>query len=55
MSDNAYQTNQITVHADSPREAARRLATVMGADAGVKPRIPLKSHTYSGLIRTVKE
>ncbi|HQJ33104.1 MAG TPA: hypothetical protein PLO13_07075, partial [Anaerolineaceae bacterium] len=24
-------------HADSPREAARRLATVMGADAGVKP------------------
>lgn len=26
-----------TFHADSPREAARRLATVMGADAGVKP------------------
>jgi pilus assembly protein CpaF len=24
-----------TFHADSPREAARRLATVMGADAGV--------------------
>jgi pilus assembly protein CpaF len=24
-------------HADSPREAARRLATVMGADAGVRP------------------
>ena len=26
-----------TFHADSPREAVRRLATVMGADAGVKP------------------
>jgi len=26
-----------TFHADSPREAARRLATVMGADAGVRP------------------
>jgi pilus assembly protein CpaF len=26
-----------TFHAASPREAARRLATVMGADAGVKP------------------
>jgi pilus assembly protein CpaF len=26
-----------TFHADSPREAARRLATVMGADAEVKP------------------
>jgi pilus assembly protein CpaF len=26
-----------TFHADNPREAARRLATVMGADAGVKP------------------
>jgi len=26
-----------TFHADSPHEAARRLATVMGADAGVKP------------------
>jgi pilus assembly protein CpaF len=26
-----------TFHADSPREAARRLATVMGADAGVQP------------------
>jgi pilus assembly protein CpaF len=26
-----------TFHADSPREAARRPATVMGADAGVKP------------------
>ena len=25
-----------TFHADSPREAARRLATVMGADAGVR-------------------
>ncbi|MCX6055884.1 MAG: ATPase, T2SS/T4P/T4SS family [Chloroflexi bacterium] len=25
-----------TSRADSPREAARRLATVMGADAGVK-------------------
>ncbi len=24
-------------HADSPREAARRLATVVGADAGAKP------------------
>lgn len=27
-----------TFHADSPREAARRLATVMGADAGVRSR-----------------
>ncbi|HNR03095.1 MAG TPA: ATPase, T2SS/T4P/T4SS family [Anaerolineaceae bacterium] len=27
-----------TFHADSPHEAARRLATVMGADAGVEPR-----------------
>ena len=26
-----------TFHADSPREAVRRLATVMGADAGVRP------------------
>jgi pilus assembly protein CpaF len=26
-----------TFHADSPREAARRLATVMGADSGVRP------------------
>jgi len=26
-----------TFHADSPREAARRLATIMGADARVKP------------------
>ncbi len=26
-----------TFHADNPREAARRLATVMGADAGVRP------------------
>ena len=26
-----------TFHADSPREAVRRLTTVMGADAGVKP------------------
>jgi pilus assembly protein CpaF len=26
-----------TFHADSPREAARHLATVMGADAGVRP------------------
>ena len=26
-----------TFHADSPREAARRLANVMGADAGVRP------------------
>ena len=26
-----------TFHADSPREVARRLATVMGADAGVRP------------------
>ena len=26
-----------TFHADSPREAASRLATVMSADAGVKP------------------
>jgi pilus assembly protein CpaF len=25
-----------TFHADTPREAARRLATVMGADAGVR-------------------
>ena len=27
-----------TFHADSPREAVRRLATVMGADAGVRPK-----------------
>ena len=27
-----------TFHADSPREAARRLATVLGADAGVRPQ-----------------
>ena len=27
-----------TFHADSPREAARRLATILGADAGVHPR-----------------
>jgi pilus assembly protein CpaF len=26
-----------TFHADSPREAVRRLATVMGADSGVRP------------------
>jgi pilus assembly protein CpaF len=26
-----------TFHADSPREAVRRLATIMGADTGVKP------------------
>ena len=26
-----------TFHADSPREAFRRLATVMGADEGVRP------------------
>jgi pilus assembly protein CpaF len=27
-----------TFHADSPRESVRRLATVMGADAGVRPK-----------------